>query len=134
VKVLSRRERIEAAGGLVVAVVNDPPERVRAGMLHDLDLPWPVVVDLDRRAYRDWGLGRASLLRTVIAPTWIAGYARRVVGGGERVARPGRDPMQLGGDFVVDPKGIVVFAHPQRGFDDRPPAGELVRALEAAAG
>jgi hypothetical protein len=43
------------------------------------------------------------------------------------------DTLQLGGDFVVDPAGIVVYARPQR-RDDRPPVLALLGELERAGG
>ena len=42
-KVLHHRNRVEAAGGLVLAVAFDEPERVRAGLLSGVDDPWPVL-------------------------------------------------------------------------------------------
>jgi hypothetical protein len=130
VKVLSHRDRIEAAGGLVLVVAFDDPGRVRAGLLSGVDDPWPVLIDRDRHTYRAWGLRRASRWR-LARPDWVRGYARMLLRG-DRLARPGRDVLQLGGDFVIDRAGVVVLAHPQAGFDDRPPAGTLVRALEDA--
>jgi hypothetical protein len=130
VKVLSRRDRIETAGGVVLAVAFDEPKRVRAGLLRGIDDPWPVLIDRDRVAYRRWGLGRASRLR-LVRPDWVRGYARMLLRG-DRLARPGNDVLQLGGDFVIDRNGVVVLAHPQAGFDDRLPAGALVKALEEA--
>jgi hypothetical protein len=129
VKVLSHRDRIEAAGGLVVAIAFDEPERVRAGLLSGADDPWPVLIDRERAAYGRWGLRRASRLH-LARLDWVRGYARMLIGG-EQLAQPGSDVLQLGGDFVLDRDGIVVLAHPQAGFDDRPPAGVLVRTLEA---
>jgi hypothetical protein len=55
-------------------------------------------------------------------------YAR-LIAAGERPGRLGRDTRQLGGDFIVDPDGIVVYARPQR-RDDRPPVGRLLRLIE----
>jgi hypothetical protein len=130
VKVLSHRDRIEAAGGLVLAVAFDPPDRVRAGLFKGVDDPWPVLIDRDREAYARWGLGRASRL-ALARLDWVRGYARMLVRG-EGPARPGRDVLQLGGDFVIRPDGTLALAAPQVRFDDRPPAGLLVRALEGA--
>jgi hypothetical protein len=130
VKVLTHRDRIEAAGGVVLAVAFDSPERVRAGLLSRVDDPWPVLLDRSRESYRRWGLGRASRL-ALLRFDWLRGYARMLLRG-DRLARPGSDVLQLGGDFVIGPDGAVAFAHAQRGFDDRPPAGVLVRRLEEA--
>ncbi|MEA2466949.1 MAG: hypothetical protein QOJ57_1075 [Thermoleophilaceae bacterium] len=129
-KVLSYRDRVEAAGGLVLAVAFDSPERVRAGLLSGVEDPWPVLIDREREAYRRWGLGRASRL-ALLRFDWMRGYARMLLRG-ETLARPGSDVLQLGGDFVIGADGTVAFAHAQQGFDDRPPAGLLVRKLEAA--
>lgn len=131
-KVLSKRERIDAAGTLVV-VVGDTAERVRAGFLHDLDVPYPVLADVGMDSYRAWGLGRGAAV-SALAPKVVLGYARRILFDRERVGRPGADPLQLGGDFVVAADGTLAYAHPQQGFDDRPPVGRLLRELERAGG
>jgi hypothetical protein len=131
VKVLHHRDRVERAGGAVVFVVHDAPERVRAGLLRGLDLPWPVLVDLDRVAYRAWGLPRAAFRTIWLDPSAWGRYARLLLGG-ERLQRLGRDSLQLGGDFVVGPDGVVAWARPQRA-DDRPPVGVLLAELERAA-
>lgn len=126
---LSRRERIERAGAEVVVVVHDEPERVRRGMLRDLDSPFPVVVDLDRVEYRRYGLGRASIGATYLSRHALRDYAERLRGRG-RGMRPGRDPRQLGGDFVIGPDGMVALAHPQAHLADRPPVSLLIAELE----
>lgn len=122
---------MDAVNGLAVFVVHDDPDLVRATMLAELDLPFPVLVDLDRSAYRDWGLGRASIPTIFLdAKVWLQ-YARLLVRGGERLRRAGRDPLQMGGDFVVGTDGRLVYARPQR-RDDRPPVGVLLRELRRA--
>ena len=132
-KVLSKDERIEAAGGELVVVVQDEPGPVKKGMLHDLDVPHPVLYDADRGAYEAWGLPRASAAGTFLKPRLAVGYAKLMLGG-ERLRTRGSDPLQLGGDFVLDGDGVVTYAHPQESIDDRPPAGVLIRELERASG
>lgn len=127
-KVLGYRSRIEALGAAVLAVVHDEPERVHGSLLAGLDVPFPVLVDRERAAYRAWGLGRASFARIWLDPRVWARYAR----GALETGRPGRlgvDTLQLGGDFVVDPAGRVVYSRPQV-TDDRPPVGVLLETLE----
>lgn len=130
-KVLHHRRRIDAAG-TAVFVAFDTPERLRDSLLRGLDVPYPVLVDRDRRAYQRWGLGRGSVLAIWGDPRVWVRYAGELARG-VRLRRPGTDTLQLGGDFVVDPAGTVVYARPQR-RDDRPPVAELLRALEHAAG
>jgi hypothetical protein len=127
VKVLHHRDRIDAAGATVVAVGFDSPER----MLRGIDFPWPVLVDRDRSAYREYGLGRAPLTHA-LRLGWLPGYLRKLLRG-DPLKRPGLNVLQLGGDFVVDRAGVMVLAHPSEHFEDREPVESLVRALESAA-
>ena len=130
-KVLHHRDRIARAGGSVVFVAHDTPQRVGAGLLRGIDLPWPVLVDLDRIAYRAWGLRRASFRTVWLDPTVWARYGRLLLGG-QRLRRLGGDTLQLGGDFVLDADGVITWARPQHA-DDRPPVGVLLAELERAA-
>lgn len=129
-KVLHHQERIDQVG-TAVFVAFDAPERLRASLVHSVDVPYPVLVDRDRGAYRTWGLGRGSLLTIWGDPGVWRRYASELARGA-RLRRPGTDTLQLGGDFVVDGAGTVVYSRPQR-RDDRPPVAELLHALERAA-
>jgi hypothetical protein len=130
VKVLRAEDRIRAAGATAVFVVHDDPDRVRAGLLRDLDVPFPVLVDPERQAYRDWGLRRASFARIYLSPSVWLNYAR-MLRRGERLSPGGRDPLQLGGDFVVGADGRLLYSRPQEA-DDRPPVAVLLAAVEKA--
>ena len=127
---LHDRDRINELG-TAVFVAFDEPERLRDSLLRGLDVPYPVLVDMDRSAYRAWGLRRGSLLTVWGDPGVWRRYARELAHGA-RLRRPGTDTLQLGGDFVIDGAGTVVYSRPQR-RDDRPPVAELLRALERAA-
>lgn len=129
-KVLHHRRRIDELGRALF-VAFDAPERLREFLLEGLDVPYPVLVDPDRSAYRAWGLERGSVARIWGDPhVWLQ-YARELAHG-SRLRLPGTDTLQLGGDFVVDRAGTVAYSRPQR-RDDRPPVAELLRALESAA-
>ncbi len=131
-KVLKGTGRIRSHNAEALFVLHDEAELVRAGMLKDLEVPFPVLIDVARQAYRDWGLGRAPPIQTYVSPRHVLGYARMLLGG-ERLHRPGKDTLQLGGDFVVGPDGVIRYSHPQSAADDRPPVGLLLRHLENAA-
>ena len=129
-KVLHHRERIGELG-TALFVAFDAPERLRDSLLYGLEVPYPVLADRDRSAYRAWGLGRGSALTIWGDPGVWRRYAGELAHGA-RLRRPGADTLQLGGDFVVDRVGTVAYSRPQR-RDDRPPVAELVQALERAA-
>jgi len=130
VKVLGYRQRLDEIGATAVFVTFDDPEPVRDRLLAGLDVPYPVLVDREREAYRAWGLRRSSVAGVWLDPRVWARYASLLVRG-ERLRRPGSDTLQLGGDFVIDPEGIVVYARPQE-RDNRPPVGELLDVLRRA--
>jgi len=127
VKVLGYKHRLDEIGATAVFVTFDDPEPVRERLLAGLDVPYPVLVDRERETYRAWGLRRSSVAGVWLDPRLWARYASLLVRG-ERLRRPGSDTLQLGGDFVIDREGIVVYARSQE-RDDRPPVGELLAAL-----
>lgn len=126
----ARRGRIEELGAGVVFVAHDEPERLERGLLDGLERVFPVVLDLERKAYRDWGLRRAPAVRLLADPAVWWAYARLMLREGERLRPRGRDILQLGGDFVVAPGGRISYSRPQE-RDNRPPVGSLLRELAA---
>jgi peroxiredoxin len=129
VKVSRKHDRLEAMGATVVFVSHDEPAAVRRIMLRDVDCPYPVTIDGDKSAYRAWGLRSVPLPLIWLDPKVWRHYAR-LLSSGERMQRSGGDERQLGGDFIVDPAGVIVYSRPQR-RDDRPAVGELLDAIEA---
>lgn len=122
-----RKDRIAELGADVIFVACDEPEEVRAKLVADVDLAFPVAYDPGRASYDAWGLQRASWWRIWLDPAVWLGYARLLLSG-ERLRGGGADTLQLGGDFVVAPDGTIAYARPQR-RDDRPPVGELLREV-----
>jgi hypothetical protein len=132
VQVLGARRELDRLGATALVVAHDPRDVLRRSLLARLELPYPVLVDEQRSAYSAWGLERGSIAAVWADPgAWLRSAA--AVLAGERPLRPGRDTLQLGGDFVVDPTGSVAYARPQR-RDDRPSIAELVGAVARAAG
>lgn len=96
------------------------------------ELPYTILIDDDRRAYRAFGLGRGSVRRV-----WGLRSLRRYVelfrkNGLRGLARPTEDTLQLGGDFVIGPDGTLVWGYWGEGPDDRPSVDKLIDAVSAA--
>ncbi len=97
------------------------------------DVPFTILLDPDRSAYRSFGLGRGSV-RRVYGWRAIGRYVALFRGGRLRDLRPAtEDTLQLGGDFVIGPDGILVWGHWGEGPDDRPSVDDLVAAVRRAA-
>lgn len=92
-----------------------------------LDIPFSVLRDEHRDAYRAYGLGRGSL-RAIYRPATMKQYIR-LLREGKKLRRPTDDTRQLGGDFVVAPDGRLRFAFRPAAPDDRPSPVDMVGAL-----
>ena len=95
--------------------------------LEETQSPFPLILDRERAAYQAYGLER-SLLRSWGWQT-LSYYARALMSGEQWQGIRG-DSGQLGGDFIVDSKGIVRLAYPSRNPTDRPPVEELLSVLQ----
>ncbi len=95
-------------------------------------LTMPLLADPTWSLYRAWGFRRASWVGIWLSPaTWLA-YLR-LLARGRRPSRPAQDIYQLGGDAVIDRRGIVTWLYQSRHPADRPSAAEIIRRLDAAA-
>lgn len=122
---------IRKLGGEVLAVSFAKPERVRAYLERD-PLPFPVVSDPEMTVYRAFALGRTRL-RSFLRPTVVWRYLKLMFQGW-KPNKPGEgdDVLQLGGDFVLDGRQRLVYAHPSKDGADRPAATELLNSLADA--
>lgn len=96
------------------------------------ELPFPVLLDPQRSAYRAFGLGRGAWTRV-----WGLRAARRYMEivratGWRDLRRPSEDTLQLGGDFVIAPDGTLAWGFWGAGPDDRPGIDDLVAAVDRA--
>jgi peroxiredoxin len=118
-------------GGKVLAISLAQPPQI-AAYLGRTPLPIPLVADPSRDAYRAFGLERASW-STILGIRSILAYFRLIFRGWfPRRPQEGEDVLQLGGDFVLDRSGRIVYAYRSAEPTDRPNARELVEAIRAA--
>jgi alkyl hydroperoxide reductase subunit AhpC len=123
----SHYHRIKEAGGEVLLVSFYPPDRTE-NWARRFDLPFKVASDPSRDVYRRYGLGTAQGLD---AHTFAS-----VMEGIKGFIKIGRIPEhiqhwdQLGGYFVVNSKGEVLYAHVCQSAIDNPPVEELLAAMQ----
>ncbi len=92
----------------------------------ELDVPFPLLADPRKLAYRAYGLTRINPLREVNLNSLRLGFeARRAYGGS---LSTDQDMGQLGGVFVVGIDGIVRYAQPQQRMSDVPSNDDLIAA------
>jgi len=121
-------DAILAAGGSVLVITFEPPERIPF-YVEAHGWPFAVVSDPTRAAYQAFGLGSAGWV-TLFGPRVVLEYLG-LMAKGYRPMGSDSDVHQLGGDFVIDADRRIVFAHRSNDPADRPAAEELLRALRS---
>ncbi|KAJ8009059.1 hypothetical protein DPEC_G00084910 [Dallia pectoralis] len=89
-----------------------------------------MLLDPGRNIYRGFGLG--SSYSKVMSFQSLIKYAEYIVLGQEFPDIPPRfleDLYQLGGDFVLDEGGNVIFSHPCKNPLDRPKVAHIMAAI-----
>ena len=93
----------------------------------ETEISFPLLVDVQRQAYRAAGLGSASLLHVFRKDNVAARKRARTAG--HRQRRVGKNPFQLGGSFVFAPGNVDCYVHVSRTFADNAPISALLSAL-----
>ena len=110
-------------------IISQARPELLAAFLREQPLPFPVVADPGRDVYRIFGLERTSW-GAMFRPGVIFRYLRLLFRGWRpQQAREGEDILQLGGDFVLDGKGRLIYAYRSAEPTDRPSIEGLLLAV-----
>lgn len=118
--------RFEEAGLGIVAIGQGSAARSREFRAR-MALPFPLLADPRRLAFRAYGLWQMSL-REEANMTSLARVVQATIKHGV-AASSDQDMRQLGGAFVVGTDGIVRYAHRARRASDHPPHDALIAAI-----
>jgi hypothetical protein len=113
----------------VIVISFESPERA-ALFAESESVSFPLLLDPSRRAYAAFGLEQGSF-REIWTLKSLVAYIRGLLGG-QALHMPRGDITQLGGDFVLDGSGRIVFFHRSSEPADRPHASAIVAAVRAA--
>ncbi len=124
-----RLEDIRALGAELVIVGNGAAS-FASGFREEFALDdVTVLIDPKLAAYRSAGLRRGRL--EALSPR-VPLHTMRALRNGFRQTAVRGDPWQLGGVFVVQPGGAVVFRHVSREAGDHPDLDEVLAAIPQA--
>jgi peroxiredoxin len=131
IRTIQARDEFAALDATVVMVAFHDPELLMSKMMHDLKLPYLLLLDSTRETYARWGLGQFNL-RSMLAPGMYWGALKFLL---RREPSLGRTPneSQLGGDFVIDRAGQLAYVNRMRSVHDRARIPDLLAALERCA-
>jgi hypothetical protein len=119
---------IEALGAAALAVGTGADFQARQ-LMRD-GLPFPALLDPDKKLYRALGIERIHWTQWLRAATWKR-YLRSA-----RRARQGRltgDILQAPGIVILDSQATVRYLHRGQTLGDYPPLAEVLAALRAVA-
>lgn len=88
-----------------------------------------ILLDHERIAYQAYGLERSRLRSWHPRVVWI--YIKRWFQRGQFYDSHGDDTSQLGGDFIVDRKGLLQLVYPSHDPSDRPAIDDLLNILKS---
>ena len=116
----------------VVAITfSSPVEALK--LSQELKLPFPLVSDSEKEAYKIFELG-AARLKDFLSPKVLWKFMGRILTGWlPSLGYSKEDLFQLGGDFLVDAKGEVVYVFKSLSPADRPTIQFLLDQLQKAA-
>lgn len=135
IKLIQARDEVESIGARVVFVTYHDPEMLTAKMMHDLDVPYTLLLDPTRESYLRWGLGPQGW-QAMAFPTLymkMMPILVNVMRGREKSLGTAPGAPQLGGDFVVNCVNRLAFVNRMRGLHDRAKPPDLLDALRACA-
>jgi peroxiredoxin len=89
------------------------------------------LADPGRAAYRAYGLGRASLLQSVLSPRVMKSnkHLEREKGWKPEMPPAGQDAFQMSGTFVIGPDGRIRLPYYYDDIADHPPVELLLRGV-----
>ena len=121
-------DRFERIGAHVTLIGQGTPQECRE-FCETRRLPFRVLVDPDRSAYRAYGLGKGGVMQ-VVGPQVMVPWIRNELHAETRQrSTRGASFTQMPGTFVIDTDGIVRFGHRSRHVADVPRNSTILRAL-----
>ncbi len=118
-------EEINSLNTNIVAVSFGTPYWANA-WLEETQAPFPVWLDVEKQSYELYGMTSSALRAWGIRNLW---YYAQAIAKGEQLKEHRGDTSQMGGNFIVDQKGIVQFAYPSKNPTDRPQISQLLNTL-----
>jgi peroxiredoxin len=120
------QSEIKGRGANLAAIGMGDSHYARA-FREETGITFPLLVDVDRAAYRSAELTSANLLHLLRRDNAIA--RKRANDAGHRQHKLGENPFQLGASFVFGPGNVDRFTHISETFGDNASVADVLSAL-----
>jgi len=122
-------QRYKDAGAELAAVTMSPAVEL-APFREEFQLPFRLLSDVERAAYRAYGLQRGGLLAVAGPGMWKRGWSSWLSFGAGRVVG---DPYQMSGSFVIGADGLIRWAHYAKSSADWGETADQIAAVKGSA-
>ncbi|GFO25968.1 selenoprotein l [Plakobranchus ocellatus] len=130
--ILQVREISETGGRILLVSFGE--QHGAKKWLEEMACPFEMLLDPQRKIYQAFGLKRSVFKVWSIA--CMSYYAEQLIAG-RQLPKPYEnvhdDPQQMGGDFILDTSGMVIFTHCSKVSSDRPSVDILLSVLRSNA-
>ena len=92
------------------------------------ELQWPLLVDHARSLYKAYGFLHGSWW-DITGPIAIWKYVKLIFKG-NRLNKPGEDWLQMGGNVIVGPQGIILMHYLSKTPHDRPTIEQIFEVIK----
>ena len=116
------------AGAEVVAVTMSPAAEL-APFREEFQLPFRLLSDIERAAYRAYGLQRGGLLAVAGPSVWRRGWNSLFSLGAGRIVG---DPYQMSGSFVIGADGRIRLVHYSKSSADWGETADQIAAVKSS--
>ncbi len=100
-----------------IVVITFEDNLLSRSYVEETSLTWPLIIDETRELYRSYGMLSASFWN-IWSPRTCLAYLKEIIKG-QKLKKSEADIMQLGGDVLIDPNGIVQMHYVGKGPVDR---------------
>ena len=116
--------------GVQIVIVTFQSGPMAEAYVRESKLSWPLLIDDSLQLYKSYGMERGRW-QDIFGLESIASYAKLMMRG-RKPRMPAGDPYQLGGDVLIDPRGIVRLHHVGNGPADRPSVESILKIVRDA--
>ncbi len=117
------KAEFESIGFQIVLVGMGNPDRAEL-FKKNFSLSFPIISDPDKKLYKIYGLGKASVGSMVSPATLLKGL--KALSQGHAPGLPQDDVMQLQGVFLIDISGNIRYAYHSKEPSDNPSIKSLL--------
>lgn len=120
--------KITAAGGRLLVVLQSDPEMLAGELGTEDAFPFAIACDPGQELYREFGILPAAGKAKMVGPGTLIKMTKAKACGLKHGRYEGEE-LQLPAAFIVEPDGVVSYAHYGKTVDDVPDAAELAMRL-----